>query len=81
MPKIAQKIQNLILKSFFEQNVKSLSICSLACGDGEMDYLILSQVVKSMPDINIHWTGIDINQTLCEQARAKLEKLPIEIET
>lgn len=81
MPKIANKFQDLIAKSLFEQNVKSLSICSLACGDGELDYLILSQVVKAMPDINIHWTGIDINPTLCEQARAKLEKLPIEIDT
>lgn len=78
MPKLAERLGSLVAANLSQS--KPFSICSLACGDGEMDYLILSKVAKNFPDANIHWTGIDINPVLCEQAQEKLNGLPFKIE-
>lgn len=78
MSKLAERLGSLIVAKLSQS--EPFSICSLACGDGEMDYLILSKIAKEFPTANIHWIGIDINPVLCEQAQEKLSGLPFKIE-
>lgn len=52
-------------------------ICSLACGDGVMDELVLTRVLQTQPAGRIEFLGIEINEALCRAEAECLAKLPI----
>jgi 2-polyprenyl-3-methyl-5-hydroxy-6-metoxy-1,4-benzoquinol methylase len=57
-------------------NEKEVNVCSIGCGDGEVDYQVLSAVVKSMPKARVNYYGIDVNTRSCSRAGKSLAELP-----
>lgn len=54
-------------------------VCSLACGDGVMDEMVLKRVLDR-PEAagrDIAFLGIDVNEALCRAEARRLESLPI----
>ena len=47
-------------------------ILSISCGDGTFDVKILQAMISKDPDIKIHYTGIDIDEEVCEKAKGEL---------
>jgi hypothetical protein len=79
MSLIAEKMADLICQKIEAMPHQQLCIGSLGCGDGELDYMILSQVVKQHPDAIKMFVGTDINDTLCKWATKRLDPLPFEV--
>ena len=55
---------------------EELNVCSVGCGDGEVDFKILSQVSERFPQRRVNFVGIDINKSSCIEAEKKLSSLP-----
>ena len=55
---------------------EELNICSVGCGDGEVDFKILSKVTERFPHRKVHLVGIDINEKSCHEAEKNLSNLP-----
>ena len=51
---------------------KSFRIFSIGCGDGTFDIKILQTITERFPDVKISYTGTDIDEKFCEQARELL---------
>lgn len=41
----------------------TLSLCSIGCGDGRFDKVVLTKLLSMLPDLTIHYLGMkrDIN--------------------
>ena len=50
-------------------------ILSIGCGDGTFDAKIIQVMISKDPDIRIHYTGIDIDEEVCEKAKEELGTL------
>ena len=56
----------------FRRNTNSLRICSLGCGDGSLDKLILHEILRKYPNIAIEFVGVEINAARCSEAQKQL---------
>lgn len=56
-------------------------ICSLACGDGVMDEMVLTRVLgrREAEGSQIEFVGIEINQALCLAEEQRLSSLPVRV--
>ena len=53
-----------------------LRICSVGCGDGMKDYLFVQNFMKKFPKTaGINYTGLDILETFCSEARSKMSEI------
>ena len=50
----------------------SIRICSVGCGDGQLDKLVLLKVLEKHPKANIEVLGVDINDLSCQKANEHL---------
>ena len=50
-------------------------ICSIGCGNGRLDCLWLSTLVKRFPNLKIQYVGVDMDQTACNFAKRNLSVL------
>ena len=67
----AEKICHLMKQN----DTKSFRILSIGCGNGLADGSILQIVTERLPDIEIHYFGIDIDEKCCQEAREQLSSL------
>ena len=49
-----------------------LRLCSVGCGDGLMDYRFIQKFLGAVPNVTIDYTGLDLNEYFCGEARSKL---------
>ena len=57
---------SIVEKAFEMLTVKpatTLSLCSIGCGDGRFDKVVLTKLLSKLPDLTIHYLGMkrDIN--------------------
>ena len=53
-----------------------LRICSVGCGDGMKDYLFVQNFMKKFPmAAGINYTGLDILEAFCSEARSKMSEI------
>lgn len=52
-------------------------ICSLACGDGVMDKMVLERLLRTLPAERYEFLGIEINEDLCRAEEECLAALPV----
>ena len=57
------------------KSTESFRIFSIGCGDGAFDINILQIITERFPDTDIYYTGIDIDEKYCQQARELLSSL------
>ena len=50
-------------------------ICSIGCGDGTLDKLVLTSICEKFPHVAIHYCGCDINEHFVQEARESLAQL------
>ena len=50
-------------------------ILSIGCGDGAFDAKILQAMISRHPDVKIDYTGIDIDEKICQNAMKELSAL------
>ena len=50
-------------------------ICSIGCEDGTLDQIILQSLGQALPTTQIHYTGIEMDDQVCELAEEKLSDL------
>ena len=60
---------------------EELNVCSVGCGDGHVDFKILSKVSERFPHRKVNFVGIDKNEKSCIEAEKKLSSLPHNINT
>ena len=53
-------------------NGPPLRLCSVGCGDGLLDYRFLRKFLGTVPNVSIDYTGLDLNEYFCGEARSKL---------
>ena len=56
----------------FKGHAKKLRICSLGCGNGSLDKLILHEILQKYPKISIEFVGIEINEVVYDEAQKQL---------
>ena len=56
----------------------SVRVCSLGCGDGQLDRLIVVKVLKKCPEAKIEIVGVDINKQSCQKANGNFASLSME---
>ena len=59
---------------------KEFRICSVGCEDGSLDKLFLSQLSKCFPSIRFHYTGIEMDEQVCDAAEDKLTGIATNVE-
>lgn len=52
---------------------KMFRICSIGCGDGSFDILILRDLAKSYPSMAFQYMGVDLDERMCEIAEEQAE--------
>ena len=52
-----------------------IKFCSVGCGDGLLDYRFLKKFLSAFPDFSVDYTGVDIIELYCEQARETLSTI------
>ena len=52
-----------------------LRICSVGCGDGIQDNLFVRNFMKKFPKLGINYTGLDILEAFCSEARSKMSEI------
>ena len=79
---VANRVCQVLAESQASRNTTSTSsadqpfrILSIGCGDGTFDAKILQAMFFKYPDIEIHYTGIDIDNEVCEKVREELGTL------
>ena len=73
-----QYLTEMVMKALNRKPEGVLNICSIGCGTGEVDFVILSKVKDVCPRATINFVGIDVDAILCSEAKEKLSKLPYE---
>ena len=52
-----------------------IKFCSVGCGDGLLDYRFLKKFLSTFPDFSVNYTGVDLTELYCEQAREMLSTI------
>lgn len=73
-------IMDAILKEASKQialkeKAKALRICSLGCGNGNLDKSVLDEIMSKHPDVIIEYVGVEISEFVCNEAK-KLLRFP-----
>ena len=64
-----------------KRSTKSFRIFSIGCGDGTFDIKIIQTIAERFPDVKVSYTGVDIDEKFCQQARELLNTVKnIEVE-
>ena len=50
-------------------------ILSIGCGDGTLDAKILQAMISRHPDVKIDYTGMDIDEEICQNAMMELSAM------
>lgn len=53
----------------------SVRVCSLGCGDGQLDRMIILKVLEKYPEATIEIVGVDINEQSCRIANENFASL------
>ena len=56
----------------------SVRVCSLGCGDGQLDRMIALKVLEKCPEAKIEIVGMDINEQSCQKANGNFASLSME---
>ena len=56
-------------------NGHPLRLCSVGCGDGLMDYHFIQKFLGTVPNVSIDYTGLDLNEYFCGEARSNLSRI------
>ena len=56
----------------------SIRVCCLGCGDGQLDRLIVLNVLEKCPEAKIEIVGVDINEQSCQKANGYFASLVVE---
>ena len=66
--RIVEKAKALIESS----GSKEFRICSVGCEDGSLDRVVLGELSKAHPSVKILYTGIEIDEQVCDVAEERL---------
>ena len=59
--------------------VSVFRLCSVGCGEGKLDRLLLERLTSAFPEVEFHYFGCDINEVACVKARGALKSLPLQV--
>ena len=54
---------------------KTFCLGSIGCGDGRFDKNVLTQLLEKYPNLDLHYIGVDVNETSCQIAHEQLSSL------
>ena len=60
------------------KNDDCVRVCSLGCGNGQLDKLIILSVLEKYPEAKIEIVGVDINQQSCQEANTNFTSLAVQ---
>jgi SAM-dependent methyltransferase len=72
---IREQVAKKICHLFKQKVTNSFRILSIGCGNGLADWSMLQIVTERLPDVEINYIGVDIDEKCCEQAREQLSSL------
>ena len=75
--KIIEKAKLIIEASGSSQEFR---ICSVGCEDGSLDRILLSELSKAFPSIKLHYTGVEVDEQVCDAAEDKLTGVATNVE-
>lgn len=74
-----QTISNWMAKKMSQlieaKSTSALRICSIGCGDGTFDTLLLEEISINHPDLSIHYVGINADEQMHELAEEKMHSI------
>ena len=59
---------------------KEFRICSIGCEEGSLDQIVLSELSKAFPSVKFHYTGIEMDEQVCDVAEDKLTNMASNVE-
>lgn len=68
---VSKKVENFAV----EGATVHLKICSVGCGAGELDSLVVANILEKYPEVSIEYLGIDINEVSCHKAEKTFASL------
>ena len=71
---VSEKISDQIKD---KKSLTSFRVCSIGCGGGLCDYIWITKLKSQVPDVQLEYVGVDINESACKAAEKKLSGLDL----